>query len=60
MLDSAFSSSPPHLLLHLATLFGTILLPLSLPPVLKSQWDLSEIPLLPLLFTDPSLTTHFL
>lgn len=44
MLDSAFSSSPPHPLLHLATLLGTILLPLSLPPVLKSQWDLSKIP----------------
>lgn len=38
----------PHALLHLATLFGTILLPLSLPAVLKSQWDL-----LPPLFTDP-------
>lgn len=42
MPDSA-SPPHPHPLLHLATLSWTILLPLSLPPVLKSQWDLSKI-----------------
>lgn len=41
MLVSA-SIAHPHPLLHLATLPWTILLPLSLPAVLMSQWDLSK------------------